>query len=104
MTIRGNGATWFASQFWLSRRSNLSGNCCGLARAISRRDCPEDFLRENQTAIHFSGSCYSAPYSAALSLTLAPARTLPSVFTSLSASAQILQGLASRVSSSLEIG
>src|SRR6516164_7957293 len=45
-----------------------------------------------------------AGYSATLTLILAPARTLPSVFTSPSAFAQMLQGLASLVSSPLEIG
>jgi len=43
-------------------------------------------------------------YSAALTLIFAPPRTLPSAFTSPSAFAQMLQGLANRVSSPLEIG
>src|SRR5262249_57674326 len=47
---------------------------------------------------------HGEPYPAALTLTLAPARTWPSVFTSPSAFAQMLQGLASRVSSPFEIG
>ena len=68
------------------------------------RDLPESFAPNTTRFATWRGLASGRAYSIAVTLTFVPAVIFASFFTSPMAVAKILQGLASRVSSPLEIG